>query len=81
MDVKYGDNKKSQHIHDIEILQCKAIRIMNFKSKYVPSKPFLIDSKIMTFQDIIKSEHCLLVLQKINRINITIKLIETVQNS
>ena len=41
--------QKSQHIHDIENLQCKAIEIMNFKSKYAPSKPLFIDLKKMTF--------------------------------
>ena len=59
--------QKKQHIPDIENFQLKAIRIMNFKSKYAPSKPLFIDSKIMTFQDIIKSEDCILVLQRISR--------------
>ena len=48
--------QKSQHIHDIENLQCKAIEIMNFKSKYAPSKPLFIDLKKMTLQDIIKTQ-------------------------
>ena len=30
--------RKSKHIHDIE-LQRKAVRIINFKSKYAPSNP------------------------------------------
>ena len=71
--------QKSQHIHDIENLQRKAIRIKNFKSKYAPSKLLFIESKIMTFQNIIKSENCLLVQQQ-QRKNITIKLTEPVQN-
>ena len=49
--------QKSQHIHDIENLQCKAIEIMNFKSKYAPSKLLFIDFKKMTLQDIIKTNH------------------------
>ena len=52
----------------LKIFNIKAIiRIMNFKSKYAPSKPLFIDSEIMTFQDIIKSENDLLVSQQINR--------------
>ena len=36
--LRYGcqiwGQQKSQHTHDIENLQCKAIRIMKFKSNY-----------------------------------------------
>ena len=38
--------QKGQHIHDIENLQRKAIRIMNFESKYAPSKPLIIGGKV-----------------------------------
>ena len=59
--LRYGcqiwGHQKRQHINGIENLQRKAVSIMNFKSKYVPSKLLFIDSKIMTFQNIIKSEN------------------------
>lgn len=70
--------QKSQHIRDIENLQRRAIKIMHFKSKYSPSNQLFIDSKRMTFPDIIKAENCFLVLQKIN-IG-TLKRTELVQN-
>ena len=43
-----------RYIDDIDDLQRKAIRIMNFKSKSSLSKQVFIDSKIMR-----KSENCL----------------------
>ena len=67
MDVKYGANKKSQNITDILDLQQKALRIMNFKSKFTPWKPLFKKSSILIFPDVVRSENCLLVLRKINQ--------------
>ena len=68
MDVKYGDNKKANISMTIKIFNVRQLELWTLKvSMLVPSKPLYIDSKIMTFQDIIKSEYCLLVLQQINR--------------
>ena len=53
---------KNPNIHEIKNLQRKSVRIINFKSKYVALKPLFIDSKEMTYPDIIKSENYLLVL-------------------
>ena len=81
--LRYGcqiwGQQKSQHIHDIGNLQRKTIRIMNFKSKYTPSKPLFTDSKIMTFPDITKSKK-LFIGTATNKQNITIKLTEPIQN-
>ena len=50
---------------------------MNFKSNYASSKLLFIDSEIMTFPDIIKSET---VYWYYNKQNITIKFTESIQN-
>ena len=64
---RYGcqiwEQQKSQHIHDIENFQRKTIRIMNFKSKSILSQNY----SLTTFQNMMKSENCLLVLQQVNR--------------
>ena len=56
-----GTTKKPTYC-DIENLQHNRIRIMNFKSKYAPSKLLFIGSEMLLFPDIVKSENCLLVL-------------------
>ena len=60
--------QKSQNITDILDLQQKALRIMNFKSKFTSWKPLFKKLNILTFPDMVRSEHCLLVLRKINQI-------------
>ena len=68
---------KNQHIHNTENLQRKAIRITNLNSKYAPSKPLFIGSKIIP-------RHCqvrkLFIDTTSNKQNIAIKLTEPVQN-
>ena len=69
--LRYGcqiwGQQKNQHITDIEYLQRKALRIINFKGKYTPWKPLFKDSKLMSLQEIIQLENCLLVLNQINK--------------
>ena len=69
--LKYGCQIWEQHsnynLNDSANLQRKAIRIINFKSKYTPVQPLFKETKIMTLNEIIKSENCLLALHHINQ--------------
>ena len=46
-----GTGKKSKHTHGTENLQCKAIKIINCKSKYAKYNIFF-NTKIMSVPDI-----------------------------
>ena len=69
--LRYGCQIWGQHsnhnLNDIANLQRKAIRTINFKSKYTPVEPLFKEAKIMTLNEIIKSENCLLALHHINQ--------------
>ena len=69
--LRYGcqiwGQQKSQHITDIIDLHQKASKIINFKVKYSPWKPLFKESSIMIFPNILRSENCLLVLERINQ--------------
>ena len=71
--LRYGCQIWGQHsnhnVNDIANLQHKAIRIINFKSKYTPLflEPLFKETKIMTLNEIIKSENCLLALHHIKQ--------------
>ena len=69
--LRYGCQIWRQHSNHnlsyIANLQRKAIRIINFKSKYKPVEPLFKETKIMTLNEIIKSENCLLALHHINQ--------------
>lgn len=72
--------RKSKHIHDIE-LQRKAVRIINFKSKYAPSNP---QNHSLQTENNDFSRHYqvrkVFIGTAINKQNITIKLTEPIQN-
>ena len=57
----------NHNLHDIANLQCKAIQIINFKNKYTPVESLFKETKIMTLNEIMKSENCLLALHHINQ--------------
>ena len=65
--LRYGCQIWGQHsnhnLNDIANLQSKAIRIINLKSKHTLFK----ETKIMTLNEIIKSESCFLALHHINQ--------------
>ena len=69
--LRYGCQIWGQHsnhnLNDTANLQRKAIRIINFKSKYTPVEPLFKETKIMTLNEIIKSENCLLASHHINQ--------------
>ena len=69
--LRYGCQIWGQHsnhnLKDIANLQRKAIRIINFKNKYTPVEPLFKETKIMTLNETIKPESCLLVLHHINQ--------------
>ena len=57
--LRYGCQIWGQHnnhnLNDIANLQRKAIRMINFKSKYTPVEPLFKETKIMPLNEIIKS--------------------------
>ena len=69
--LKYGCQIWRQHsnynLNDIANLQRKAIQIINFQNKYTPLEPLFKGTNIMTLNEIIKSENCLLVLHYIKQ--------------
>ena len=69
--LRYGCQIWGQHsnhnLNDIANLQRKAIRIINFKSKYTTMEPLFKETQIMTLNEIIKSENCILALHHINQ--------------
>ena len=69
--LRYGCQIWGQHsnhnLKDIANLQRKAIRIINIKNKYTPVESLFKKTKIMTLNEIIKSENCLLALHHINQ--------------
>ena len=69
--LRYGFQIWGQHsnhnLNDIANLQRKAIRIINFKTKHTPVEPLFKETKIMTLNEIIKLENCLLALHNITQ--------------
>ena len=65
--LRYGSQiwgqQKTATIKQIEKLQNKAIRIINFKSKNDPSNPLYKSMKILNLNDVILSNHCMSVLK------------------
>ena len=46
MDINYGEKTQSQVLQNIEKIQNKALRIMNFKNSWKPSEEMYKESKI-----------------------------------
>ena len=69
--LRYGCQIWGQHsnhnLDDFVNLQRKAIRIINFKTKYTPVEPLFKETKIMTLNEITESENCLLALHHIKQ--------------
>ena len=62
-------------------LQRKAIQIINFKNKCTLVEPLFKEAKIMTLNEIIKSENCLLALHHINQcLPLSLKHLLTIEN-
>ena len=83
--LRYGCQTQRQHsnhnLNDIANLQRKAIRIINFKNIYTPVEPLFKGTKIMTINEIIKSENCLLALLHINQsLPLSLKNLKTAEN-
>ena len=85
--LKYGCQIWGQHsnhnliLNDIANLHCKAIQIINFKNKYTPAEALFKGTKIMTVNEIIKSENCLLALHHINQyLPLSLKNLLTIEN-
>ena len=68
--LRYGiqdwRQNKYQAIKDIETIQEKTIRILNFKSKNDSVNPLFKNSKIMKMKDILTFNNCLVVYDQIN---------------
>ena len=67
--LRYGSQiwgqQKTGTIKQIEKLQDKAIRIINFKSKNDPSNPLYKSMKILKLNDVILFNNCMFVLKRI----------------
>ena len=82
---RYGCQICGQHsnhnLNDIANLQRKVIPIINSKNKYTPVEPLFKETKIMTLNEIIESESCLLALHHINQcLPLSLKNLPTVEN-
>ena len=83
--LRYGcqiwGQRSNHNLNDIANLQRKVIQTINFKSKYTPVEPLFKETKIMTLNEIIKSENCLLALHHINQcLPLSLKNILTNEN-
>ena len=53
---------RNQNISDVDKLQKKEVRIINFNDKYTSTKPLFSKLKILSFDEIVNLQNCLLVL-------------------
>ena len=56
---------RNQHV-DVVKLQKKAVRIINFSDKYTSTKPLFNELRILSFDEIVNLQNCLLVLNVLN---------------
>ena len=56
---------RNQHL-DVVKLQKKAVRIINFSDKYTSTKPLFNELRILSFDEIVNLQNCLLVLNVLN---------------
>ena len=70
--LRYGiqvwEQNRNQAIKDIEKIQDKTIRILNFKWKNDPVNPLFKNSKIMKMKNILTFNNCLLYMIKLMNI-------------
>ena len=57
---------RNQNISDVVKLQKKAVRIINFSGKYTSTKPLFSKLKILSFDEIVSPQNCLLALNVLN---------------
>ena len=57
---------RNQNTSDVVKLQKKAMRIINFSDKYTSTKPFFSKLRILSFDEIVNLQSCLLVLNVLN---------------
>ena len=64
--IRYGcqiwGQTSNQYITDVAKLQKTAVRIINFSDKYTSTKPLFSKLRILSFDEIINLQNCLLVL-------------------
>ena len=74
--MRYGcpiwEQNRNQHLRDVVKLQKKAMRIINFSDKYTSTKPLFNELRILSFDEIVNLQNCLLVLNVLNRSNQTL---------
>ena len=70
--IRYGcqiwGQTSNQHRSDIVKLQKKAVRIINFSVKYTSTKPLFRKLRVLSFDEIVNLQNCLLVLNVLNTI-------------
>ena len=68
--IRYGcqiwGQTSNQYITDVVKLQKTAVRIINFSDKYTSTKPLFSKLRILSFDEIINLENCLLVFNAFN---------------
>ena len=57
---------RNQNTSDVVKLQKKAMRIINFSDKYTSTKPLFSKLRILSFDEIVNLQNCLLVLNVLN---------------
>ena len=61
-DCRIWEQTRIQHISDVVKLQKTAVRIINSSDKYTSTKPLLRKLRILSFDEIVNLQNCLLVL-------------------
>ena len=63
---QFWGQTRNQNISDVVKLEKKAMRIINFSDKYTSTKPLFSKLKILSFDEIVSPQNCLLVLNVLN---------------
>ena len=65
--MRYGcqiwGQTSNQHISDVVKLQKKVVRIINFSDKYTSTKPLFSKLRILSFDETVNLQNCLLVFK------------------
>ena len=65
-DCRIWEQTRIQHISDVVKLQKTTVRIINSSDKYTSTKPLLRKLRILSFDEIVNLQNCLLVLNVLN---------------
>ena len=69
--MRYGcqiwGQTRNQNISDVVKLQKKAVRMINFSDKYTSTRPLFSKLKILSCDEIVNLQNCLLVLNALNK--------------